>query len=243
MRKFYCIFFAILILLLSCKNSTFSHSSETNDSAYYHYNNDDNTGFYVNNDVFSSDEYNNDDHESIGFIFPAPTNDLILYSSVEESTVFQLAVDIFSSLYPDIRIEWHKLSSDEFETQVRTEIPAGRGPDVLLGYSSLLPDIYKTMSTGIFTDLAPYMSNDPEYDPADYYEGVMRGGQMYGKQYVLPLSFGINAFMTSKELLEKNGIDPDGMHAPVGMFGFNRQGDCGKTCGSGTDPGGQCPFR
>lgn len=153
------------------------------------------------------------------FVMPEETGKLYLYvDGSMGGSIMNPAVERFKQLYPNVEVTYEIVSDDEFEMQVRTEIPAGSGPDVLLGYSSLLPDIYKTMSTGIFTDLAPYMSNDPEYDPADYYEGVMKGGQMYGKQYIIPLSFGINAFMTSKELLEKNGIDSESLKTWKGFY-------------------------
>ena len=127
-------------------------------------------------------------------------------------------------------VDYQLLSPDEYETRIRAEIPAGRGPDVLLGDVAILPDIYKTMSTQVFTDLGGFMAKDEEYNPDDYYGSVMKGGIMLGCQYLLPVTFGVNCVMTTQELLDENGISTDslrtweGFRSACGTFHANHPG-------------------
>ena len=145
------------------------------------------------------------------FVMPEETDSLTIYGYSFYDDTLRRALDLFQRRYPDVKIDYQLLGEDEYMTRLRAEIPAGQGPDVLIGNSSVLPDIYKTMSTGIFTDCAPYMANDPEYCPEDYYDGVVKGGAMFGKQYLFPITFGIGCLLTTRNLLEENGISPDSL--------------------------------
>ncbi|MCR5681577.1 MAG: extracellular solute-binding protein, partial [Clostridiales bacterium] len=142
---------------------------------------------------------------------PAATDSLTLYAYWFYDSAAKQAIDIFQRKYPDVKIDYQLLGEDEFADRLRTELPAGRGPDIVFGGEALLPDVYKAMATGIFMDYGPYMANDDEFDPADYYEGVLRGGRLFEKQYFLPLSFGMGVFMTTREALEENGIEPESL--------------------------------
>ncbi len=143
-----------------------------------------------------------------GFIMPEATDTLTVYGFDFINGTLQTAIELFEEKYPGLKVEYKLFGQDEYINLLRTELPAGRGPDILLGGGSELPDIYKSMSTGIFTDLGPYMANDPEYDPADYYENIMEGGKLFGKQSILPVAFGINVLITTREVLAADGTDP-----------------------------------
>ena len=146
-----------------------------------------------------------------GFVMPEATDSLTLYASDFTDAAMRRAVDLFKERYPDVTVNYTMMGEDELEETMRAEIPAGRGPDVVMDYRGLLPDIYKSMSTGIFTDLGPYIANDGEINPGDYFGNVMKGGQMFGRQYMLPLTFEMSFLITSRELLDENGIDPDSL--------------------------------
>ena len=88
------------------------------------------------------------------FELPEETDTLVLYSSGLNTKALTYAVEIFKRMYPEVNVDWHKLEQDEFVTQIRAEIPAGRGPDLLYASGSDFSDVYKTMSTGIFMDFA-----------------------------------------------------------------------------------------
>ncbi|MBR4894871.1 MAG: carbohydrate ABC transporter substrate-binding protein [Clostridia bacterium] len=165
----------------------------------------------------------NADHEEAveadysDFEMPEETDSLTVYGYSFISNALSHAVEIFRSLYPDVKVDYQLLSQDEYDTRIRAEIPAGRGPDVLLGDVAVLPDIYKTMSTGVFTDLGGFMAKDEEYNPDDYYDSVMKGGVLFGCQYLLPVTFGVNCVMTTQELLDENGISTDSLHTWEGF--------------------------
>lgn len=143
------------------------------------------------------------------FAFPEETNTLVLYSADLLSLAISPAVDIFEKLYPEVRVEWHNLSPEEFEAQIRTEIPAGKGPDLFYANGVTLPDVYKTMSANLFEDLGPYMACDEAFHAEDYIEGIMNGGVFHETQYLLPVSHSPSLLKTSEELLAEAGITHD----------------------------------
>ena len=151
------------------------------------------------------------------FKFPRETDKLTVYGYPLVDEALRQAVSLFESLYPDVTVEYTNLG-EAFEDRVRAEIPAGRGPDVLFGGGSILPDIYKTMSTGVFADLAPYMANDPDYIPEDFYEEIMNSGMMFGKQYLLPVTQHLKILVTTEELLDGIGRSPDDLRTWAGFL-------------------------
>ena len=139
------------------------------------------------------------------FVMPEETDTLVLYSAGLNTTTVNHAVDIFKKLYPDVKIDWHRLGQDEFVTQIRAEIPAGRGPDLLYASGSDFSDVYKTMSTGIFEDLNPYIANDPDFHIDDYITGIMDEGLYRGSRYLLPVSHRSQPYVTTEEALAEIG--------------------------------------
>ena len=143
-----------------------------------------------------------------GFEMPAETDTLVVYSDGTASFLSD-AVGIFKKAYPDVTIEYKSLGQDEYLELLRTEIPAGKGPDLLVSTAKELPDVYKTMVTGIFEDLNPYFSNDGEIDLSDFNEGVLNGGILRERRYLVPIMYGLNTVLTTEEALAENGISPD----------------------------------
>lgn len=152
-----------------------------------------------------------------GFEMPAATDSLTVYAYSFISSILTTAVELFKAKYPNVQVDYQILGEDEYDSRLRAEIPAGRGPDLLIGESALLPDVYKTMSTGIFTDLGGYMEKDEEYEPSDYNEGVMKGGLLYGRQVIMPLTFSSSCVITSEELLAENGLTAESMRSWQGF--------------------------
>ncbi|MBQ3816257.1 MAG: extracellular solute-binding protein, partial [Clostridia bacterium] len=109
------------------------------------------------------------------FVFPEETGTLVLYSEKTNHKRMQQAINLFGELYPDVKIDLQVLDQDAFYNRLRTEIPAGTGPDVIWETSTYLPDVYKTMAAGVFTDLNPYFLNDETFSFGDYVEGVLDG--------------------------------------------------------------------
>ena len=152
------------------------------------------------------------------FKMPRETDTLTVYDDPFYYNVLQKAVSIFREKYPDVNVDFLRLGEDEFDTRIRAEIPAGKGPDVLFGAPVHLPDVYKTMYTGLFADLGGFMEKDEEFSPDDFYDGILKGGRMYGKQFILPLTMGIELFITTEELLDEIGIDRDTLGTWEGFY-------------------------
>ena len=97
------------------------------------------------------------------FTFPEETNKMTVYSNGDDlKSVLDPAIRIFKEQYPDVEIDYQIFGQDEYNTTVRAEIPAGRGPDLLLLNNVTVQDVYKTMSTGVLENLDPYFYEDGE---------------------------------------------------------------------------------
>ncbi len=125
---------------------------------------------------------------------------------------FELYVN---KVYPDIEIKFEYLTasrfSDEVEyktqiQQLRTEIMAGRGPDIFLlptgefGYSSddgdeeayfepLFADINEAMQNKVFLPVDEYLADAKHYRPENYPAAVMDAGKTAEGQCVFPLLY------------------------------------------------------
>lgn len=143
-----------------------------------------------------------------GFEMPAETDTLVVYSDGTASFLSD-AIGIFKKKYPNVNVVSKSLGQDEYLTLIRTEIPAGKGPDFLVSIAKDLPDVYKTMVTEIFEDLNPYFMNDDEIDLSDFNEGVLSGGIMRERRYLVPIMYALNTVITTEEALTENGISPD----------------------------------
>ena len=152
------------------------------------------------------------------FVFPEETDTLVVYSSGMLTQTLNPAIKIFEEMYPHINVDFRQLSEEEHQTLIQTEIPAGTGPDLVFSYGRDLPDIYKTMATGVFCDLNPYFHNDEEFNFDDYIGGALTGGQMQKKQYIMPIQFTMPIVMTTLGILEENGIAPEALDTYEGFL-------------------------
>ncbi|MBR4895111.1 MAG: carbohydrate ABC transporter substrate-binding protein, partial [Clostridia bacterium] len=152
------------------------------------------------------------------FELPEETDTLVLYSSGLNTKTLTYAVEIFKRMYPEVNVDWHKLEQDEFVTQIRAEIPAGKGPDLLYASGSDFSDIYKTMSTGVFEDLNPYIANDPDFNLDDCIEGIMEEGLYGGARYILPVSHRSQPLLTTEEALAEIGCTVDDIRTFSGFL-------------------------
>ena len=116
------------------------------------------------------------------FVMPEETDTLVVYGYGFASTMLSDAIGIFRKTYPEVNLDYRAYDEDEYHEILRTEIPAGRGPDFVFGYTNDFPDVYKTMQTGLFEDLNPYLMNDPEFDMSEYNQAVLDGGILYGRR-------------------------------------------------------------
>ena len=144
------------------------------------------------------------------FEMPEETGRLEIYSPGNlYSSLLDPAVEIFKDRYPEIEVSYTIVSDDEFETRIRTEIPAGRGPDLVLMTDLVFPDMYKTMQTDLFEDLNPYFGTDEEIALTDFVKPVMDGGVLNGKRYLAPVNYELPICLTTQAILDEVGMTAD----------------------------------
>ena len=80
---------------------------------------------------------------------PADTGELTVYGCEALEAVLSPAVDIFRAEYPDVDVNYVRLSEDEFDVRISTELSAGKGPDLLFCLSRDTPDPYVSLRTWI----------------------------------------------------------------------------------------------
>lgn len=122
----------------------------------------------------------------------------------------------FNEKYDDVEVKIQTLSEEPEtrETQIqklRTQIVAGKGYDVYilnnLRYGSgepldelpLFDNLYKTMQSGVFSPLNDNMNQDSYWKGTSYFDPLLKAGQYEGKQYILPLSFESELFLSNTE--------------------------------------------
>ena len=153
------------------------------------------------------------------FTMPEETGKLEIYSPGNGySSLLNPAIEIFKDLYPEIEVSYTILSDDEFETRIRTEIPAGRGPDLVLMADGTFPDLYKTMQTDLFEDLNPYFGTDDEISLSEFVRPVMDGGVLNGKRYLAPLSYELPVYLTTQAILDEVGMTAEDLENCDGFY-------------------------
>lgn len=160
------------------------------------------------------------------FVMPEDTEELVLYEMADDGGFggslfpFKAALELFRKRYPEVDVRVETFGDyDEFEARLRTEIPAGRGPDMIYSfYSTLLPDIYKAMASGMLSDLGGFMAKDPDFRRSDYAEGVLDSGMLQERQYIIPTSYNMPILFTTREILAEEGISEESLSSWNGFF-------------------------
>ena len=117
--------------------------------------------------------------------------------------------------------------------QLRTQIMAGKGPDVyLLPTGSVLTtdfltqaktirgtmripveplflDVVQIMRDGYFLDIQSYYENDQALNTGAFKKEIMDAGVLDGSRYVLPLRFDIPVVLANMDLLESAGLNQE----------------------------------
>ncbi|OUN68704.1 hypothetical protein B5G11_12155 [Drancourtella sp. An57] len=110
---------------------------------------------------------------------------------------------------------------DEKETReneiqkLRTEIMAGKGPDLFLlecipenaeiegGF--LIDNPYKTMQSGALASLDTFMEKDSYWEDGNYNKTFLKAGQYDGRQYIIPMSVCYYVLPRSEDIEEMTG--------------------------------------
>lgn len=97
--------------------------------------------------------------------------------------------------------------------QIRTEILAGKGPDVYLISNEtimndpLFKDVQQAMHNGVFADISSYYDADTDIGKEDLITEVMDGGVVNGARYVLPLRYTYPVLYTDRQIMQAAGLD------------------------------------
>lgn len=135
---------------------------------------------------------------------------LSMWLSNEEVELLRPAIDKFQELYPEVTLEIETYSIYDLRNasqQMKTQLMAGKGPDLLMFCSTGLDDVYKFLKAGVFVSLNEFIENDAYWNETDYVSSVMEAGAFEGKQYVIPLTYRFTIALGSKEKLEKVDFD------------------------------------
>ncbi len=146
------------------------------------------------------------------------TEELNIYIEDQNRSRMKVAIRAFEELYPDVSLHTEELGQDELTARMRVEIPAGDGPDAIWCADTYLPDVYKSMASGVFTDLVPYFRTDEDFNCDDYIPATWTSGVIRNKQYVVPLQFELRFLLTTEELLAENGISREGLDTYDGFL-------------------------
>ena len=137
-----------------------------------------------------------------------------------------------------IELEFLPALGEERETRItelRTEILAGRGPDVYLmspykleqlGFNSyqtqldagLFPDVAQSMYNGVFYDISSFYDADTELKVDELAPGVMEAGKIDDARYVLPLRYTYPVVFAERNALDSSGMDVENMKSNLSGF-------------------------
>lgn len=134
---------------------------------------------------------------------------LSVYLSEEQLEYYADGFAEFQTLYPDIALEFESYAMDDMMSsteRVKTQLMAGKGPDLLLLNSYGADDVYKMMKAGVFTPLDEYMTEENGWEEAAYVAHVIDGGKFEGVQYIIPMNYDVKLVLSSKECLEEAGF-------------------------------------
>ena len=137
------------------------------------------------------------------------------WGTPQEVSVFETMIAQFEEQYPDIKVEYINVPSEDYNTKLQTMIAGGNTPDVFY----LQPEnVMPWADSGILYDMTDYVNNNEIFDEDNVwakaidmyrYDGSMPGvGNIYG----LPKDIGPFALAYNKDLFEEAGIpepDPD----------------------------------
>ena len=114
------------------------------------------------------------------------------------------AITLFEKSHPEVNVEYVSgIPANDYSEWLAEQIMMGTEPDL---YFVLPEDFDLLVASGALAQLDERIAEDPEFDPAVYYEPCLRSGQSKGKQYALPHESVPTIMFVNKTLLETNGI-------------------------------------
>ncbi len=112
-----------------------------------------------------------------------------------------------------IHLDIHYFGSMQImEQQIIEDRKKGEVPDIIISNHNAwathveYDNIYRLIHNGWFADLMPYLEWDEIYDGGEYYNKVLQAGMLGEQQYIIPISFNMNAVFSSKEDMQEVGV-------------------------------------
>jgi len=117
----------------------------------------------------------------------------------------------FEKEHPDVKLNFrvydHLLNMEtghkNYIEKLNSELLAGKGPDILLGYYPAL----EYSNKGILVDLQGLIKKDENFNIHDYNEVIINSSTYKDGQYIMPLSYTCHFIIGNKELMEKKNIN------------------------------------
>ncbi len=132
--------------------------------------------------------------------------DLLIYY-VKDHPYYGTALGAFIYANPDYNITLKDFETDEEMCNLlKTEIAAGKGPDVVLMTSESEFDFYKSIKSGNLADMKMYFEQDEKYSETDYYTKVLDGAELLDGQYGVPFTFSLETLIVNRTALGEAGV-------------------------------------
>ena len=127
-------------------------------------------------------------------------------------------IDLYNENHSDVKIEIvnyldDNLDLDEAINQIKIEINAGKGPDMIHFGRQYSPI---DASCGMLADLYLLMQNDESFDKRDFYNNILEAFEVGDSLYVLVPSYTIDSFATTNN--ELAGLDRMNMKQLVDAY-------------------------
>ncbi|WP_158676965.1 ABC transporter substrate-binding protein, partial [Clostridium acetobutylicum] len=118
-------------------------------------------------------------------------------------------VNEFKEKYPNIKLNIVKFSSDseyqKYNEKILSDTLSGGGPDIIY-FDPEDTNARAFQKSGMLEDLKPYIEKDKDFNKEDYNSKLLNAGMYKGKLTFIPTDYCVPAYITTKELLEKNNI-------------------------------------
>ncbi|WP_274650581.1 ABC transporter substrate-binding protein [Paenibacillus humicola] len=125
------------------------------------------------------------------------------------------AVKKYEAAHPNVDIKLSDVQTDDshleaaiekFTTTMNTAMLSGSGPDLL--EMDLLPtDKYR--SRNLLVDYNELMDSDPSFEKDDYFGNILKGAQVGGGLYGMPLSFFLYGLAGDEDKIASTGVTVD----------------------------------
>ncbi|NLO73761.1 MAG: sugar ABC transporter substrate-binding protein [candidate division WS1 bacterium] len=132
--------------------------------------------------------------------------ELILYTwtEVTEQAANQELIAEFEREHPGIKVRLQNVpGSKEAMQKLQTMMAAGTPPDVMSLHGAYY---YPFASKGTLADLEPFIQQDPDFDLADFYPGLVKVSRWEGTLFSLPRYTSVYTLIYNQALFDAAGL-------------------------------------